>query len=311
MKDMKETKLQKSIERNGPAKNPGRFFLTGLLIGTIAVMNSCTLQTSAQGEKVISIQNQMSPDYYSYMIDKIKNNRPEKNLTTVWGTAVPHHQLAADVMAQTLFQLKDNNYENIYILSPDHFDRGRTQISITESPLKTATGTTRISPPDVSALKKMANAGSGDAFISFEHGVGTPIPFIVALWPNAQITPILIRSDAQKDDLDELITFLNEQSRKPQTLIVESSDFSHYLNAEQAHQKDLQTIAALKQDYPEKILELNQPDNCDSVNILYIMKSLQELKKSKLQIYLNKNSQDYTKEPVTSTTSYITFFLSD
>ena len=312
---MNEKKLQNTIERNGPAKNPGRFFLTALLIGTLTIMNSCTTQTSAQPdivpEKIISLQNQMSADFYSYIFEKIKNNERAEYTTNTWGVAIPHHQLAADVMAQTLFQLRNNDYENIYILSPAHYDRSKAQISFIESPLKTATGTTGISPQDIGQLKSMSNTANGDAFISFEHGIGTPIPFIVSLWPKAKITPILIRSDAQKNDLDELIEFLDAKSDQPKTLIVESSDFSHYLTKEQADQKDLQTIETLKLDDPGKILDLNQPDNCDSINILYMMKSLQEVKKAKLHFYLNKNSQDYTKEPVTSTTSYITFFLSE
>ena len=310
----------KEIKRNGPVKNPGRFFLLCFSIFAQMLFSSCRVETNSQTNlvsnsqqalKIITLQNQMAPDFYAYILDKIKNNQPMGNLTKTWGVAIPHHQLAADVMAQTLFQLKDNDYENIIILSPDHFNRGTTQISFVESQLKTATGITQISKQDIDTLKTLDKTANGDGFIAFEHGVGTPIPFIVSLWPKANITPILVRGDAKKSDLTELLHFLETKSRQPKTLIIESSDFSHYLTPEAAHQKDLQTIEILKQDDPEKILNLHQPDNCDSINILYIMKKLQISEKARLDVYLNKNSQDYTKEKVTSSTSYLSFFISE
>jgi poly-gamma-glutamate synthesis protein (capsule biosynthesis protein) len=256
------------------------------------------------------MQYQMPSLFYKNLLAQATRDPAVQNTQNIWGVVIPHHQLAAEVMAQTLKQIADNDYRQIFIVSPDHFNRGTSKISLTEVPLIIATGTTNISAKNITALKNISDVGDADGFITYEHGIGTPLPFVEALWPEAQITALTIRGDATPNDLKELTQFLQTESQNPKTLIIESSDFSHYLTPQQAHQKDLQTIETLQQNDPAEILKLKQPDNCDSVNILYIMKSLQISTGGKLNIYLNKNSQDFTKEKVTSSTSYITFYLS-
>ena len=73
---------------------------------------------------------------------------------------------------------------------------------------------------------------------------------------------------------------------------------------------DSQTISAIDSAGTEAILGLKQPQNCDSLNILYLMKSIARDRDSHFNLYIRKNSQDYFGTRLQETTSYLAYFIS-
>ncbi|MCX6797759.1 MAG: AmmeMemoRadiSam system protein B, partial [Candidatus Falkowbacteria bacterium] len=105
-------------------------------------------------------------------------------------------------------------------------------------------------------------------------------------------------------ELDQIVAVL-KATLPSNSLVVQSTDFSHYLTPDQAAGKDLETLNVLEQADYEKILTLSQPGNIDSVAASYVQASLQyDLFSSSLEIINHKNSQDYTTEKISSSTSY-------
>ena len=89
-------------------------------------------------------------------------------------------------------------------------------------------------------------------------------------------------------------------------LVIQSTDFSHYLTLANAEIHDEQTIKVLTGGDPNQLFNLNQPDNIDSIAAQYVQLRLQnEFFSSHLFILEHKNSQDYTAQKIDSTTSYI------
>ncbi len=261
----------------------------------------------------IFFQGLNSGDFYQENLKRALRNNASYQADSgarTWGVIVPHHLLAADVIASTLARLAGAKPDRIIILSPDHYLRGKTLFTTTGRDLKTTVG---VSGPDrklVESLRQLPNFAVNDPIFAAEHGIGAILPFVQMLWPKATVTPVLFRSNASARDLQELQNLLAEQVKDPNTLIIESTDFSHYLTAVQASVKDAQTISAISSGRPEEILNLRQPQNCDSLNILYLMKSIARSRTSRFELFIRKNSQDYFKTPLPETTSYLTYFIS-
>jgi poly-gamma-glutamate synthesis protein (capsule biosynthesis protein) len=275
-----------------------------IIICIILSFFGCNKQSS-----FIYIQSQANKIFFEQNLQNTKfENRFLKN-DFVFGVAVPHHLLASNLSVQTLMQLKDFHYKNIFILSPDHFSNGNTKITIADKNFETVFGLAKNNQNIVNSLKKIKNIELNNDIFFIEHGIGSVLPFAQSIFKDSNFIPILIRSDAKENDLNELIYFLEKEIKNKETLIIQSSDFSHYLTKIEADKKDKETIDVLLSASSNKIWSLNQPDNCDSINILYIMKKMQEDFNTNFDIYTHKNSQDYTKDFVAETTSYITYFL--
>ena len=143
-------------------------------------------------------------------------------------------------------------------------------------------------------------------FFYREHGIQAELPFIKHYFPNATITAITLKASTPRTELDQLTDVL-KKSLSSDTMIIQSTDFSHYLTPEAAAVHDSKTLDMLEKSDTNGLFSLNQPDHLDSIASQYIQMRLQkELFSSHLSILAHKNSQDYTTERVSSSTSYIT-----
>lgn len=240
----------------------------------------------------------------SYFLSAIKQTRAEIISGEVSGLIVPHHLLAKDIMAASFAGLREKKYTKIILLSPDHFQLGKSNISTTDRNFSTVFGEIKSDHILVKQIKELPFVSEGDFFYR-EHGLGAELPFIKYYFPGAAITALTFKPTASKIELDQLVELLKKELT-PDSLIIQSTDFSHYLEPAEAEIYDKEAINALEQSDPEKILILKQPENIDSIAAQYIQARLQkEFFKAGLNILDHRNSQSYTDEVVSSSTSYI------
>ncbi|MFA5184494.1 MAG: AmmeMemoRadiSam system protein B [Patescibacteria group bacterium] len=222
----------------------------------------------------------------------------------VTGLIVPHHLLAKDLVAQAFAAAAPGRYRRIILMSPDHFDAGRTAISVTERNFSTVFGEVQTAAEISRQLKKLSFVSEGDFFYR-EHGLQAVLPFIKYYFPAAEIVALTFKPTVSQAELDQIIAILAKEL-PADSLVIQSTDFSHYLTPAQAAERDAQTIAALSAGDPARMLNLNQPDNIDSLAAQYVQARLQaDLFGAPLKVLDHKNSQDYTTEVVTSSTSYL------
>jgi AmmeMemoRadiSam system protein B len=220
------------------------------------------------------------------------------------GLTVPHHLLAADLMAAAFARLQGHNYRRIVILSPDHFHRSRSPFAVTRRDFDTVLG--RVAT-DRAAVRQLLNNPlvSESSLFSHEHGVRVLLPFIAHYCPGVLIVPIAIRDSSQPADWDSLALTL-APLLTPETLLVQSTDFSHYLTAPEARRRDQETLRVLSGGDPRQVLTLTEPDHLDSRGCQYLQLLLQrQVFGAGPTVIANRNSQEYTLEPVKKTTSYI------
>jgi len=254
-----------------------------------------------------SLLNQTIGTQYSdspFFLSAIKQDKTKPSREIISGLIVPHHLLAKDIIAATFAYASRGDYQNIVLLSPDHFDAGQKEISVTERDFSTVFGIITSNKEIARQLKELSFVGEGDFFYR-EHGLGAQLPFIKYYFPQAKIIAITFKPTTSRDKLDQVIAIL-EKTLAPNSLIIQSTDFSHYLSPGQAILEDTESINMIKGENVGQALDLGQPANIDSTASLYIQASLQKnFFKNKPVVLEHKNSQDYTTEEVLSSTSYI------
>ena len=223
----------------------------------------------------------------------------------VTGIVVPHHAVAFDLIEETFRCAANQEYKRIIILSPDHFRRSTTPFATTLEDFQTPGGCVKSDDEAVNEILKNNNTSTSTLF-SREHGVQILLPYIAKYFPKAKVLPIALRIESKKDQLASLIDTLEPLVTR-ETLIVQSTDFSHYLSHQQARYHDQQTMNTLALGSPESILELKQPEHLDSKAAQFIHMELQRRKGAVGPIVLqNRNCQQYSPVLERETTSYIT-----
>lgn len=110
---------------------------------------------------------------------------------------VNHHLLAKDIIEKFFEELSRFQYDNIIILSPDHFG------------MCSVYGNSFIFEKD----SKFA--------INNDHGITSIMPMIKKNWPKAHLIPVLVCNGKE--------SFPSDILNKKNTLVIASVDFSHYL----------------------------------------------------------------------------------
>jgi hypothetical protein len=115
-------------------------------------------------------------------------------------------------------------------------------------------------PIDAAAVSRLAGLTTvtvSDVPHAREHSLEVQLPFLQRLLPDAQIVPVLV-GEATAGEVESVIDAL---WGGPETLIVVSSDLSHYHRYEQARALDAATAAAIV----ESRAELTAQDACGGV----------------------------------------------
>jgi len=286
--------------------NKAFLIITATIAGLAILASLIFFKEKPEVVVVSNLDQPISAQYTdsSFFLSAIKQNETKPSAEIISGLIIPHHLLARDIIASAFASASAGKYETIVLLSPDHFEAGKTEVSITERDFSTVFGTIASDKKITSQLKKLPFLSEGDFFYR-EHGLQAELPFIRYYFPSAKIVALTFKPTVSQDKLDQVISIL-EKTLPSNSLIIESTDFSHYLTPAKAALKDSESIAVINSEDTEKVFGLRQPENLDSKAALYIQATLQrDFYKNKPTILEHKNSQDYTTEIVSSSTSYL------
>lgn len=206
------------------------------------------------------------------------------------GAVLPHHLLAKNFIDDFLSKI---NYipKKIYIIGPNHFEVGDSAI-ITNSN---------------SESKDLVNLGYiniNNQVISHEHSITVFQDILSAKYPNSQIIPIVVSSKISSKDIDSLANYLS-QKYTDDTLLICSTDFSHYRLFQEAQEFDNQTINLISQKKYSQIIKLNNNYIDSPKSLLVLLKTLDKIGKNKLNILNHSNSAILLNDfSIPSTTSY-------
>ncbi|MBO6717987.1 MAG: AmmeMemoRadiSam system protein B [Rhizobiaceae bacterium] len=222
------------------------------------------------------------------------------------GITVPHHLLADHLMAQGMKLTAGHRYRRIILLFPDHFRTLKQPFGTVRHGFETVLDPVEIDAEPVNALLARADLGiEENCALSSDHGLRSLLPFISQLHSQTPIVPIAVSIRSTRADWERLAEAL-QPLMDDETLIVQSTDFSHYLPHHVARQRDQQTLNILSSGSLDDLARLVQPDHLDTLGAMYVHLAVQSRTKSATpQVLANENMQQYTDAFVAETTSYM------
>ncbi len=245
------------------------------------------------------------PDSQPFAAAIAKASRSSLAPQSLSGIAVSHHLLAAELIALSFRMAERSPVNKVVVLFPDHFERLRSAFATTRRPFDTAFGRVESDQASVRSLLRTGGLVRESDLFGIDHGLGAILPFIKHYFPRAGLIPIAVSIGSTRPEWDRLADRL-ERILGLRTLIVQSTDFSHYLTAEEASQRDQEVLNILAADNLDAVARLRQPQHTDSRGSQYLQMRLQrDLFHARPVVMFNANSQAFATEHVERTTSYI------
>ena len=292
----------RAVKKADFSLRPGRAVLF-LFVSACCVMGcAATGKTREQAQNSFLAQFRDPQVFSSAIASAAQKSVVPRKLS---GITVPHHLVAADLIALA-FQMTDaSRIDTVIVLFPDHFKKSRSPFATTRRAFATVFGRLTVNQPDVEFLLQAGNLVEDSDLFGKDHGIGAILPFIKHYMPSVQIVPIAVSVGSRREDCDALATRLR-RIVGPRTFIVQSTDFSHYLPLRDAVQRDQEVLNVLAADSLEAVARLRQSQHTDSRGAQYLqMRLQQDVFRARPLVLFNANSQAYLGQKVERTTSYI------
>jgi poly-gamma-glutamate synthesis protein (capsule biosynthesis protein) len=226
------------------------------------------------------------------------------------GVTVPHHLLAAELVAGGIRLASHGHYKRIVLLFPDHFKQAERPFATTVRGFETVTGRVATDAEAARALL-MADPDVEDSCLAgSDHGIRALLPFLAHYLPDVPVLPVAVSIRSSHAEWERLVAALEPLSGEG-TLVLQSTDFSHYLPHYEARLRDQQTLNVLASGSLDAIAGLTQPDHMDSAGSTYVQTALQQrLHGARPVVLASQNSQRYASAFVQETTSHMVIAFS-
>ncbi|MDP3731532.1 MAG: AmmeMemoRadiSam system protein B [Candidatus Omnitrophota bacterium] len=179
---------------------------------------------------------------------------------------LPHagYIYSGSVAAQTVSRINIKN--KVILLGPNHTGYGVRYSIMPEGTWQTPLGEIRIDSNLAGEILNRSKYMEPDNEAHrYEHSLEVELPFLQYFKTDFEIVPIVFLSDEfeiLKEIGEEIANTVKERNIKDSTMIVASSDMTHYESQDQAQKKDKEAIQA--------ILELNETKLMDRIRRLNI-----------------------------------------
>jgi MEMO1 family protein len=226
----------------------------------------------------------------------------------------PHAGLmySGPVAAHAYRQLRDRGVETVILVGPSHFvafegvavyPRGAF-----ESPLGVAEIDEAFAHDLIAATSIVYENRSPHRR---EHSLEMQLPFVRRVAPQARIVPLLMghQTDETARELGEA---LGRLSRRQSTVLIASSDLSHYENASTAHELDgvvLEKVAKYDADGLQAVFAKNPHHACGGGPMVAVMRAAQALGATQSQVLHYADSGDVSGDK-TAVVGYMAAALS-
>ncbi|MFA3782187.1 AmmeMemoRadiSam system protein B [Melioribacteraceae bacterium 4301-Me] len=236
------------------------------------------------------------------LLDEVKTlfdlTRSETNIDNILGIVSPHagYVYSGKIAASAFNILLNKNYHTVIIISPSHREYF-PGISIYDGDAyKTPLG---IVPVNKEVRQKLIDSGQfifeGVQGHRAEHAVEVQLPFLQVILKDFEIVPIVM-GDQSRQYVDELSKSI-ASSLDEKTLIVASSDLSHFYSKETANMLDSiveNHINKFDFDGLQKDLESGKCEACGGGAIVAMMKAAYIASKKNSKVLARGDSGDVT-----------------
>lgn len=219
---------------------------------------------------------------------------------------IPHDLTQGLMIAHMMDGLTRQNVKKVILLGPNHHEAGASEFITTAADWETEFGLVATDDQLVGKILEYPGFSLDAEVIADEHSVSAIAPYLGYYLPEAEIVPVIFKANIRASALLTAAEWLDEIVDE-NTVVLAAVDFSHYLSADQAALKDLQTqqwLTAL--DYASlENLGSNFNDYLDSPAVIgLLLRWLEQQGFKTSQIISQANSSDSMGDTNNSTTSY-------
>lgn len=189
-------------------------------------------------EKVAGLFYRAKKEELEYEIKRFLDEIVDADFVDIKGVIVPHagYQYSGKTAAFAYYALKHHHFKRIIIIGPSHHGGDDKFYLPSFSEYKTPLGSLNVDEEMVAELSSKSGFSRNDFYEKEEHSIEVQLPFLQIMLPNFKIVPILFAKQT-KDNADllfeHLIDYIDDE-----TLVVISTDLSHYYSFNVAKEKD-------------------------------------------------------------------------
>lgn len=227
---------------------------------------------------------------------------PIEETKKIYGMICPHagYMYSGPIACHSYYSISSMPIELAIIVGPNHWGLGCSVASMKDATWETPLGSVEVDGESAMELKKLANIVELDYFShSKEHSLEVQVPMLQETFPDSfKILPIaMINQDPNAArEVGEAIAKIAE---KKKSIIIGSSDFTHYEENEFAHKQDEALIEPiLKLDVEEfyQVLEEKKVTACGYGAIASTMIACKKLGAKEGKLLKYATSGDITGE---------------
>jgi len=233
------------------------------------------------------------------------NDDKTQQIESLIGGIIPHHLVAARLIND--FFTRQSNKENIkhvVFVTPNHNGLGNGIITTTVN----FNSSFRVLKSDEQIIQNLLSqklVNLDDAVISQEFAITTMVPFIAKYYPNALITPIIIKRGTNLIELENLANQLASLLDPVDCVILISVDAAHEVDPITAEVHDQELVENIRSSNISSILKY-QNDYVDSPeSIVLLLLTLQKWGKFDPILFNESDSSIENGLPYNKVTSYI------
>lgn len=222
----------------------------------------------------------------------------------ITGAILPHHLEMPELLGGAVRMFAgQQDVKRAIVLFPDHFFKAGAAFATTRRGFQTVLGPVPVDEEAVDSLMGGALIEDSCLFQS-EHGLRAALPFMARLMPGVPIVPLAVGISSRRDQWDKMAARLRPLMQ-PGTVILQVTDFSHYLPLHAARLRDQEVLNILAAADPEAVTRLVQPDHVDSVGSMYLTMRLLGEQGTRPVVVANANMQELYSPFIAETTSYV------
>ena len=159
------------------------------------------------------------------------------------GVIAPHAGYSGPVAASAFAGIgaADRNFERVLLLGPPHYVRVETIAAPSAEAFATPLGTVKVARDAIATLLDSGLVTVNDRAHAPEHSLEVELPFLQRVLGRFRLIPLLVGDSSPEETAAVIDAALDEN-----TLLVVSTDLSHYLDDASAKARDNSTAEAIE-----------------------------------------------------------------
>jgi MEMO1 family protein len=224
---------------------------------------------------------------------------PTEEKKKIYGVICPHagYMYSGPIACHSFYSISSESPELFIIIGPNHWGIGCNTAAMKDCSWETPLGQVEVDSEAASKLSKISNIVDLDFFShTKEHSLEVQIPMLQELYSKFKILPIIL-IDQEKNTVKEVGKAVADIAKEKNSMIIGSSDFTHYEPNEFAHEQDkalIEPILDLDVDQFYKVLYEKNVTACGYGAIASTMIACKKLGATKGELLKYATSGDVT-----------------